>query len=437
MKTTALTNEKTLSSLYRELVLPIFNRVAATDARRPNTIHSALDALKSGFAIFNLKSPSLFAFQPKTDNQKENLKSVYEIENIPSDNGLRNILDQLDANELNRGFDTVLPYLESISRLKDYRYWNGHLIVSIDGVQHQCSKKVKCDLCLTRKNRDGTVSHSHSMLSAALVCPRRREVFVLNNETILRQDGEKKNDCERNSAKRLFDRMSKTMSDESVVYVLDALYACAPVVKQISAGGPNWKYVINAKEKGCKYLFEQFDELNDSSKVKWKTKIRKSGTYHFGYLNEVSINKSNENIKCNFLYCRFKPPGGKEIVFSWITNIPLTDSNLVTVMEMGRSRWKIENEVFNTLKNQEYNYEHNFGHGSQHLASNFAYLMMLAFTVDQFQLLCSKRFKALHDVMKTRIGIWEMYRGVFLTTLCESLEDFERKLLILCGVRVT
>jgi hypothetical protein len=106
-------------------------------------------------------------------------------------------------------------------------------------------------------------------------------------------------------------------------------------------------------------------------------------------------------------------------------------------MEIGRSRWKIENEVFNTLKNQEYNYEHNFGHGSQHLASNFAYLMMLAFTVDQFQLLCSKRFKALHDVMKTRIGIWEMYRGVFLTTLCESLEDFERKLLILCGVRVT
>lgn len=437
MKTALTSNLKTLSSLYRELVLPIFDKVASTDARRANVVHSALDALKSGFAIFNLKAPSLFAFQPKTAIQKENLKSVYQIGSVPSDNGLRNILDQLNADELNRGFDTVLPYLENMERLNDYRYWNGHLIVSIDGVQHQCSKKVKCDLCLTRKHRDGTVSHAHSMLSAALVCPGRREVFVLNNETILRQDGEKKNDCERNSAKRLFNRMSGSMGMESVVYVLDALYACAPVVEQISAGGANWKYVINAKEKGCKYLFEQFDSLNEIGQVKWKTKKRKSGTYHFAYINNVSINKSNEQVKCNFLYCRFKPPGGKEIIFSWITNIPLITSNVFTIMEMGRSRWKIENEVFNTLKNQEYNYEHNFGHGAKNLASNFAYLMMLAFTVDQFQLLCSKRFKVIHGTMKTRVGVWQMYRGVFLTTICEDLEDFERKMLILCGVQVT
>jgi hypothetical protein len=30
-------------------------------------------------------------------------------------------------------------------------------------------------------------------------------------------------------------------------------------------------------------------------------------------------------------------------------------------MSGGRARWKIENETFNTLKNQGYQFEHNFG----------------------------------------------------------------------------
>ena len=34
-------------------------------------------------------------------------------------------------------------------------------------------------------------------------------------------------------------------------------------------------------------------------------------------------------------------------------------------MRGGRARWKIENETFNTLKNQGYHFEHNYGHGKK------------------------------------------------------------------------
>ncbi len=153
------------------------------------------------------------------------------------------------------------------------------------------------------------------MLTAAVVCPGLREVFVVNNEPIVKQDGEEKNDCERNAAKRLFDRLSDTFSDQPVVYVLDALYACAPVIKQIVDQGPHAKYVINAKEKGNKYLFAQFDATNEAGQIKWIKKRVKDGVYHFGYANGLSINKANEGVKCNFLYCRYKPKNGKEIVF--------------------------------------------------------------------------------------------------------------------------
>ena len=56
-----------------------------------------------------------------------------------------------------------------------------------------------------------------------------------------------------------------------------------------------------------------------------------------------------------------------------------------------RSRWKIENETFNTLKNQGYELEHNFGRGCQHLAT---VLMLLAFLLDPLQELCCPLFQA-------------------------------------------
>jgi hypothetical protein len=437
MKIVSKSNDIGLKSLFEGLVNPILETVADKDSRRSNAKHSALDALKAGFAIFHLKAPSLFSFRPRLETEEQNLKSIFQIDQIPSDNGLRDILDGLPADKLNEGFNRVLPFLESHGQLAPYQYWNGHLICSIDGVQHQCSNKVKCDYCLVRKHRNGSESYAHSMLTAAVVCPGLREVFVVNNEPIVKQDGETKNDCERNAAKRLFTRLSDTFADKPVVYVLDALYACAPVVNQIIGQGPGAKYVINAKEKGNKHLFSQFDTMNEAGEIKWVKKRVKDGLYHLGYANDLSINKANEGVKCNLLYCSYKPKNGKEVVFSWVTNIELNALSVMSVMRMGRSRWKIENEVFNTLKNQEYNYGHNFGHGKKNLATNFAYLMMLAFTVDQIRQLCSRTFQRVYKVLDTRVKIWEMYRSIFKLITCENAVDFECKLLEMCGLRVT
>jgi len=62
-------------------------------------------------------------------------------------------------------------------------------------------------------------------------------------------------------------------------------------------------------------------------------------------------------------------------------------------MKAGRARWKVENETFNTLKNQGYNFEHNYGHGDNELCSVMTMLMMLAFLIDQVQQLCCKLYQ--------------------------------------------
>ncbi|MGK0389865.1 MAG: hypothetical protein ACI94Y_002610 [Maribacter sp.] len=139
--------------------------------------------------------------------------------------------------------------------LSSYKVLEKYLIVSVDGVEHFKSKKINCDCCLSRNHGNGSKSFYHSMLSAAIVNPYQSEVFIADNEPIIKQDGAVKNDCERNAAKRLFKKLDSIFIYEPIIYVLDALYSCAPILKLISTN-PNWKYVANITEKGHKYLFE-------------------------------------------------------------------------------------------------------------------------------------------------------------------------------------
>ena len=45
---------------------------------------------------------------------------------------------------------------------------------------------------------------------------------------------------------------------------------------------------------------------------------------------------------------------GKRHTWSWVTDIELTEETVEAVMRGGRCRWHIENQTFNTLKNQGY-----------------------------------------------------------------------------------
>jgi hypothetical protein len=206
MPTTSESNQIRPTQVYEQLILPALEHCANSDSQRTNASHTAMDALKSGYTIIRFKAPSLFGFRPKLPVEKQNLQAAYGIERIPSDNGLREILNRLTAPDFNAGYYQVLPSLESQRVAPTYRYWNDHYVVSVDGVQHQCSHKVKCPFCLERQQKNGTVSYSHAMLTGALVCPKRRQFSVVDNEPILKQDGDTKNDCEHNAAKRFFER---------------------------------------------------------------------------------------------------------------------------------------------------------------------------------------------------------------------------------------
>src|SRR5207244_8601436 len=110
--------------------------------------------------------------------------------------------------------------------------------------------------------------------------------------------------------------------------------------------------------------------------------------------------------------------------FSWVTDVRVSKRNVYALMRGGRARWKIENETFNTLKNQGYHFEHNYGHGTQNLSVVFATIMMLAFLVDQTQQLCCALFRAVWAIVGSKRLLWVRMRALLYGYPSECVRSF-------------
>lgn len=355
----------------------------------------------------------MYQFRELAQAEQYNLHTIYDLGAIPEDTAFREVLDGVDPAYLRQGFAKLFQHFIGCKALAQrYHAWQTFTVVSVDGVEHFCSKKISCPHCLTRKHRDGSASNYHSMLSAAIVHPDRAEVFPLDHEPIVNADGAIKNDCERNAVHRLLDNFQSAYSQLDTIFVLDALYACAPVIERLNAT-ENWRYVISTKEAGNQHLFAQFDERDESGAVKWITQKDDQGRqWEMGYTNGLELNASSAHLKVNMVFARATDGRGKEVVYSYLTDVRLTNKNVSRILEIGRSRWKIENETFNTLKNQGYHFKHNYGHGKKNLCTVMAYLMMMAFWVDQLQQAGNHTFQSLIVGLKTRVKLWDTMRAV-------------------------
>jgi Transposase DDE domain len=394
------------------------------------------DVLKSAFAMFSLKCPSLLDFKQQTRPEQSNLRTIYQLAGaIPCDNQMRGMLDPLDPAHLRVLFHTLFLRLRHAGLLREYQYWHKYVVVSVDGVEHFSSPKVHCAHCTTRTHRNGSVSYHHAGLAAVLVHPTQTEVFPLDFEPILKPDGARKNDCERTAAKRLCASLHERYHDLPCLLVEDALYANAPHVRQILGYG--WKFVLTVKPDAHQCLFQQFEGRAARGQVKERRETDAQGVqHHYRWTTHLCLNEGAIDVHVNFLWYQQTDKQGQVTTWTWITNLPLTAATVEKVRRAGRSRWKIENETFNTLKNQGYHFEHNYGHGTQQLATILALLMLLAFLVDQIQQRCSQVFRQVWRGLGTKAKVWELRRSLFRVLKFPSMDCLDRHVAFLYGLQL-
>ena len=384
------------------------------------------DILMSGFAMFSLKSASLLAFDERRSTDK-NLGQIYHIDKIPCDTQMRTRLDEVNPKQIAPLFKDAFRQLQRGKGLEKFVFMNGCYLLSLDGTGYFSSDKIHCDSCLEKTNKKtGQVSYSHQMLGAAIVHPDVKEVIPLAPEPIIKQDGQQKNDCERNASKRFFKQLRKDHPHLRLIIIEDALSSNAPHIRDLQHH--HLHYILGVKKGDHPFLFQYVEDAYKAGKVT-ELEFKLNGIIHrFRFINQVPLNASNQDVLVNFVeYWEIKPD--KTLHFSWITDFVVRNNNVYQIMRGGRARWKIENETFNTLKNQGYHFEHNFGHGNKNLSVVFALLMMLAFLVDQIQQLACSLFQAVWKKIGRKIRLWEHIRSLFYYFEFDSMETLYNALL--------
>jgi hypothetical protein len=377
----------------------------------------------SAFAMFSLTSPSLLAFDKQ--RAEGNLHTIYGIARVPCDTYMRERLDPVSPESLRPSFKRVFRQLQRGKAFEPMTFLEGPYLVALDGTGYFSSQTIHCASCLQKHHRNGSITYSHQMLGAAIIHPDFRAVIPLMPEPIVQHDGTEKNDCERNAAKRFIAALRKDHPHLQFIVTEDSLSSNAPHIETLHDYG--CRYILGVKEGDHTALFAQVQAAEDAGRVTYYERHdRTMGVMHrFRFVNDVPLNASHADIRVNFMEY-WEIGDNKSQHFSWVTDLRVSRRNVYHLMRGGRARWKIENETFNTLKNQGYNFEHNYGHGEQKLSVVLATMMMLAFLVDQTQQLCCALFRAVWTKLGSKRLLWERLRALFydyrLTSMRELLE---------------
>ena len=371
------------------------------------------DALMAAFAMFSLKCPSLLAFD--RERADPNIRRIYHVGRIPCDTSMREILDGVDPTEVRPAFSDVFRGLQRGKVLEQFVYWDNGYLLALDGTQYFASDKIHCPSCQEKRSRSGVITYSHAAVGAVLVHPEHREVIPLCPEPIIHQDGTTKNDCERNATRRLLDHIRREHPHLNFIVVEDGLSSNGPHVKDLLEH--RMHFILGAKQGDHPFLFEKVVAAIDAGRAETLETVDSQSGERRSYtaVTGLPLNESHPDLFLNFVSCTVDK-GGKSTTFSWVTDLPTTPTRkmLPLIERGGRTRWKIENETFNTLKNQDYHFEHNYGHGFQNLSTVLMLLMMLAFLVDQTQQLACPVFRAAAEKINCKRRLWEKLRALFL-----------------------
>lgn len=404
-----------------QLIRKDFEKV--DDHRAGNSKISMDDALMSAFAMFQLKDPSLLAFDKRRREAPENLHSIHKITNIPCDSQMRAILDPVDLSALRTPFRSVFRALQRGKSFEKMTFIDDHYLLSGDGTGFYSSENVSSPYCMGKKQKNGKTLYYQQMYAAAFVHPDHKEVIPVFPEMITQQDGANKNDCERNAAHRFYNEFRREHPHLKVVVVEDALASNGPHIRELER--LNLRYILGAKPGDHKYLFAQLQQLEKDKQVhevKCFDPTDRKKVHFFTFANQLPLNKSNPDLLVNVIEYWEVSKDEKVRQFSWITDIEVTEENVFRLMQAARARWRIENETFNTLKNGGYNLGHNYGLGKKNLSGVFTILMMLAFLIDQVQQMCCWLFQKAFEKAESKWFLWESIRSYFRIFQVDSMQ---------------
>jgi hypothetical protein len=389
------------------------------------------DTLMSGFAVMFFQHPSLLQFQRAMEKKRRrwNLQTIFGVHEIPSDTQKREILDGVKPEAL-RG---VLPQLwEKVRRAG----WRGrftttlpsgeqqgtYYTVALDGSEYFRSTKIQCPHCLRQTDPQGRVHSCHKIVGATVVRAGSHQVLPLDGEEVRNATVESApQDCELTAGKRLITRLRQEHPQMALIMIGDDLYSHVPFVEQLQQLRQH--FVLGAKPSSHPTLLAAVTTAEGTDQNQTGQWIEGSGarqrTYTYRLVPQMPLSLESA-VRVTYVEVWEHNAKGELLYHnSWITDLDVDPTNVAVVVQIGRTRWKIENEQFNVHKNHGYDLTHNYGHGQQHLSMVFYLLNLLAY-VTHVVLALGDRLYQRCRAQESRRELWNALRTLVNTFLVAS-----------------
>jgi hypothetical protein len=219
--------------------------------------YKLIDALKSAFSVFFFQHPSMLDFQAamKQKWKRSKLETVMGVQEIPSNVRIATLLDGIDPDSLGGVFNKNLHIVDEWGGLKDFLCLDGSVLLALDGVWYFSSEQIHCDHCL----------HTSYDILPQRACrgtgkARKHGGFACVPEMIANTDGagnekdRKKQDCERNAAKRWLAKHADEYKWLSPTLLGDDLCSNYPFCKEALEHG--YSFIFTCKEYSHPWLTE-------------------------------------------------------------------------------------------------------------------------------------------------------------------------------------
>lgn len=291
-----------------------------------------------------------------TEEAIQNIANIcgLKLEEIPHCDTINNVFENVKVEEIEKIRKYMINKMIRGKMLERYKIRDKYYHVIVDGTGLATSRKKYNENCLiknkTDKHGNEYQEYSTYVLEAKLVAGDM--VFSIGSEFVENvsrnmSNEEEKQDCEIKAFERLAKKLKKEYPRLKILLSGDALYACKPVMDICKENG--WKYIIRFKEGAIPTLYKEYETV--------VAKHNESNKANYEFVTGLDYREEKVNI---IKYIEAK----KNTEFMYITDLPISNKNIESSINIGRKRWKIENEGFNIQKNGTFDIGHLYSKNS-------------------------------------------------------------------------
>ena len=309
-----------------------------------------------------MKSMQGMTRELNTEDAIQNIAQIcgLELDEIPHCDTINDVFEKVKVEEIEKIRKYMITKLIRGKIIQKYKIRDKYYHVIVDGTGLATSRKKYNENCLvknkTDKNGNEYQEYSTYVLEAKLVVGEM--VFSIGSEFVENvNEKERKQDCEIKAFKRLAAKIKREYPKLKILISGDALYASKPVLDICKENG--WKYIIRFKEGAIPSLYNEFETV--------VAKANESTIKDYEYVTKLDYQEEKVNV---IKYTDNK----KGTEFVYITDLSITNKNIEATINVGRKRWKIENEGFNIQKNGTFDIGHLYS--KNQIAIKVHYLMI-------------------------------------------------------------